>query len=134
MVDGKKMSKSLGNFYTIEDVKNKNFDPISLRYLYLSTHYRKQMNFTWDSLTASQNALNKLRKIVENLKNSQRTVLSEEKNDKVDDFKNRFMMAMNDDLNTSKALAVLWEMFKSNIPSEDKYDLFLSFDEVLGLS
>lgn len=134
MVDGKKMSKSLGNFYTVDDIKAKGFDPIALRYLYFSTHYRKQMNFTWESLSASQNALNKLRKIVNNLKSSERTVLSQEKNEKVDEFRNKFMIAVNDDLNTSKALAVLWEVLKSNIPSEDKYDLFLSFDEVLGLS
>ena len=134
MVDGKKMSKSLGNFYTITDIKNKGFDPIALRYLYLGTHYRKQMNFTWESLTASQNALMKLRRIVESLKNSDRTILSEDKNEKVEDFRQRFMLAMNDDLNTSKALAVMWEALKSNIPSCDKYDLFLSFDEILGLS
>jgi cysteinyl-tRNA synthetase len=64
---------------------------------------------------------------------TERSVLSEEKQKKVDDFNTRFVESINDDLNTAKALAVLWEVMKSNIPSEDKYDLALSFDEVLGL-
>ena len=134
MVDGKKMSKSLENFYTVADIEKKGFDPIALRYLYLGGHYRDPINFTWESLQSSQNAFDKLKKQVSSLKTEgDRTVLSEEKNDKVESFRNDFMTAVNDDLNTSKALSVLWEMLKSNIPSGDKYDLAMSFDEVLGL-
>ena len=134
MVDGKKMSKSLENFYTVADIEKKGFDPIALRYLYLGGHYRDPINFTWESLQSSQNAFDKLKKQVSSLKTEgDRTVLSEEKNDKVESFRNDFMEAVNDDLNTSKALSVLWEMLKSNIPSGDKYDLAMSFDEVLGL-
>lgn len=134
MVDGTKMSKSLGNFFTVDDVVKKGFDPIALRYLYLGAHYRDPQNFTWDSLTASQNALKKLRDQVVSLKSqNDRTVLSEEKDEKIETFRNDFMSAVNDDINTPKALAVLWEMLKSNIPSTDKYDLALSFDEILGL-
>jgi cysteinyl-tRNA synthetase len=134
MVDGKKMSKSLGNFYTIEDVKNKGFDPLALRYLYLGASYRDPLNFTWESLTASQNALDKLRNQIISFKSEKdRTVLSEEKETIIEKFRNDFMISVNDDLNTPKALAVLWDMLKSNIPSSDKYDLALSFDEILGL-
>ena len=134
MVDGKKMSKSLGNFYTVSDVEKKGFDPISLRYLYLGANYRDPLNFTWDSLTASQNALEKLRNQIYELKNQNaRTTLSEEKEDKVEEYRNKFNQAVNDDLNTSVALSILWEMLKSNIPSGDKYDLAMSFDEILGL-
>jgi len=61
LVDGAKMSKSLDNFYTLKDVEEKNFEPLSLRYLYLQTHYRQEMNFTWEALKAAQNALDKLR-------------------------------------------------------------------------
>jgi cysteinyl-tRNA synthetase len=133
-VDGVKMSKSLNNFYTVDDVIKKGFDPLALRYLYLGANYRDSLNFTWDSLAASQNALEKLRSQIAVLKNqNDRTVLSEEKEKKVDDFRREFMEAVNDDLNTAKGLAVLWEMLKSNIPSEDKYDLAISFDDVLGL-
>ncbi len=134
MVDGKKMSKSLGNFYTVDDVAAKNFDPLSLRYLYLGTHYRDPLNFTWDSLMAAQNALNKLKSLILSYRSeNDRTMLSEEKQIKVSDYNGRFMAAINDDLNTPQALAVVWEMLKSNIPSTDKYDLALSFDEILGL-
>lgn len=135
MVDGTKMSKSLSNFYTIADVKEKGISPLALRYLYLGTHYRDPMNFTWESLKASQNALNKLIKTVSQLKkeSEKRLSLSDEKIDKLDDFRNRFTESLNDDLNTAKALAVVWEAVKSNVPSIDKLE-FLNFtNEVLGL-
>jgi cysteinyl-tRNA synthetase len=135
MVEGRKMSKSLGNFYTISDVEEKGFDPLSLRYLYLTSHYRDPLNFTWESLTAAQNALSKLRSQILYFKSQvDRTVLSEEKEEKVEKFRNKFMEAVNDDLNTPQALAVTWEMLKSNIPSPDKYDLMMTFDEILGLN
>lgn len=133
-VDGTKMSKSLGNFYTVKDVVEKGIDPIALRYLYLGAHYRDPLNFTWESLKASQTALSKLRRLISTLKNEgERTVLSEEKENKVDDFRNNFMEAVNNDLNTAKALSTLWDMLKSNIPATDKYDLAMNFDEILGL-
>ena len=133
-VDGKKMSKSLGNFYNIQDIIDKSFDPLSLRYLYLGAHYKKPMNFTWESLKSAETGLNNLRDMVRSLKSSNdRTILSEEKEVKIVDFRNRFNEAVNDDLNIPKGLAVLWEVAKSNIPSSDKYDLAVSFDEVLGL-
>jgi cysteinyl-tRNA synthetase len=134
MVDGKKMSKSLENFYTVNDVEKKEFDPLALRYLYLGANYRDPLNFTWESLQAAQNALEKLRNQISALKDQEeRTTLSEEKEKKIEEYRNKFMESVNDDLNTSKALAVLWDMLKSNIPSEDKYDLAMSFDEILGL-
>ncbi len=133
-VDGRKMSKSLGNLYTIDDVKKKDFDFLSLRYLYLTAHYKDPLNFTWESLGSAQNALNKLRSQVSSAKDQKkRTALSPEKQAKLDVFRKKFVAAINDDLNTPQALAVLWEVMKSNIPSGDKYDLALSFDEVLGL-
>lgn len=133
-VEGKKMSKSLGNIYTVEDVKSKSFEPLALRYLYLTTHYRDTQNFTWEALASAQSALNNLKELVMATKiQSSRTTLSSEKSGKVEEYSIRFNKEINDDLNTPKALAIVWEALKSNIPSEDKYDLALSFDEVLGL-
>ncbi len=133
-VDGVKMSKSLENFYTVSDIVKRGFEPLSLRYLYLTAHYRDPLNFTWEAFTSAQNGLNNLKNQVTSLKNEkERTVLSEEKEAKVEDFRTRFMESVNDDLNTAKGVAVLWEVLKSNIPSTDKYDLAISFDEVLGL-
>ncbi len=133
MVEGRKMSKSLGNFYTIEDVFAKGFEPLALRYFYLSAHYRKSLNFTWEGMTAAQNSLNQLRQHMRRLQTESRTTLSSEKLDKVDAYRGKFDAALADDMNTPQALAALWEMVKSNIPSGDKYDLLMDFDEVLGL-
>ena len=134
LVDGGRMGKSLGNAYTLHDIDQKGFDPLALRYFYLTGHYRKQLSFTWEALTGAQTALNKLREAVVSLRGEkERTTLSAEKLTKVDDYRRKFEVAMGDDLNTPQALAVVWEVVKSNIPSTDKYDLIMSFDEVLGL-
>ncbi len=134
-VSGKKMSKSLENFFTIEDVIKKGFDPLSLRYFYLTSHYRSELNFTWESLQSAQNALNELRAQVSILKTqmAKRNTLSEEKMEKIDTYRQKFDDALANDMNTPQALAAVWEMLKSNISSQDKYDLLLDFDEVLGL-
>lgn len=133
-VNGEKMSKSLGNFYTINDVKEKGIEPLALRYLYLQAHYRQLMNFTWDSLQAAQTGLENLKKTVRSLQNqTSRVTLSEEKLNKLDDYRNRFIEAMSNDLQTPQALAVMWEMLKSNIPSTDKLDMLYEMDQVFGL-
>jgi len=134
-VNGEKMAKSLKNTFTVEDVVKRGFDPQALRYLFLTAHYRDTLNFTWESLASAGNALNKLRNQLISMRDSrQRTVLSSEKEKKMEDVRSEFIKAVNDDLNTPKAIAVMWNMFKSNIPAEDKYDLAIFFDEVLGLS
>lgn len=133
MVDGKKMSKSLGNYYTIEDVFAKGIDPMALRYFYLTAHYRKPLNFTWDGLSAAANSLKELRGQMSRLKESSRSVLSTEKLEKVDAYRIKFEGALADDMNMPQALAAVWEVVKSNIPAQDKYDMLMDFDEVLGL-
>ena len=133
LLDGKKMSKSTGNFLTVQDLIKKGFDPLALRYLILNSHYKTGLNFTIDSLASSEAALLKLRELTSSFKNSVRTNLTTEKNIKIDNFREEFILALSDDLNIPQALAVTWNMVKSNIPSEDKYDLLVSFDEVLGL-
>ena len=133
-VDGQKMAKSVGNTYTVEDVVKKGLNPLALRYLFLTAHYKDPLNFTWEALSSAGTALNKLREQLRVLKGEkERTALSQEKDKKRAGFREEFMLAINDDLNTAKGLAVLWEMLKSNLPSNDKYDLVLYFDEVFGL-
>lgn len=134
MVDGRKMSKSLGNFYTIDDVVKKGFDPLALRYLFLGAHYRDTINFTWESLQGAENGLNRLRIYIGELRANSRNMLSTEKDTQIEKYREEFIQALADDLNTPRAMAVLWRMLKSSIPSEDKYDLALYFDEVLGLN
>ena len=134
-VDNKKMSKSLGNFVTIEDVIEKGHSPLALRYLFLTAHYRDPLNFTWDSLGAAQVALDKLKNATNSLKGDPvRQNLSSEKLTKIDGFRTEFRDSLANDLSTPKALAVVWKVFKSNIPNADKFDLIEEFDEVLGLN
>ncbi|MBI4990476.1 cysteine--tRNA ligase [Candidatus Gottesmanbacteria bacterium] len=142
LVDGAKMSKSLGNYYRVKDLEEKGFSPLALRYLYLTANYRTQLNFTWESMKAAQTAYDSLKSQISDLlprrqagksQIAERSALSEEKLDKINKFRDEFTQAINDDLNTAQGLSVVWKVVKSNIPSEDKYDLLLLFDEVLGL-
>lgn len=136
-VDGQKMSKSKGNFYRLADIEAKGYDALALRYLYLTAHYRTFLNFTWNGLDAAQNALRELRSQVVTLQEQatkgERVQLSPEKLHKVDGYRNAFAGAIAADLNLPQALSVVWEVVKSNIPAQDKYDLLLDFDDVLGL-
>lgn len=135
LVDGEKMSKSLGNFYRLIDIESKGFSPLALRYLFLTASYRSQMNFTWRSLEAAQTAYESLSKQILNIKSqiSEKVSLSEDKLEKVNSFRQKFSDAINDDLNTAVGLAVVWEVVKSNIQPGGKYDLLMQFDQVLGL-
>src|SRR3989344_2223441 len=124
LVDGKKMSKSLNKFYTLADVVSRCFDPLSLRYLYLQTHYRAEMNFTWEALEGAQTALSKLRS----------DFLSwEEAKVGCAEFEQRFRDAVNQDLNLPEALSIVWEMVKSDYPSSAKKRSLLTMDKILGL-
>ncbi|MBI5079669.1 cysteine--tRNA ligase [Candidatus Wolfebacteria bacterium] len=131
LVDGKKMSKSLGNFYTLKDLENKGFDPLAFRYLILTAHYRSKLNFTWKSLEAAQNALDNLREIVKNLGEKRATA---DQNAKTKIYEKKFALEINDDLNAPKAMAILWQAVKDgNLSGPSKKQLLLDFDKVLGL-
>lgn len=125
LVDGKKMSKSLNNFYTLSDISKKGFEPLILRYLFLQTHYRQEMNFTFEALEGAQNALNKLRNFIADWQGAGSVII---------EYEDMFKQAVNDDLNMSKALGVMWEMFKSDNLDSDKAKTLEEFDKVLGLS
>jgi cysteinyl-tRNA synthetase len=124
VVNGEKMSKSLNNFYTVEDVIKKGYDPLALRYLYLQTHYRQEMNFTWESLDGAQIAYKKLINDAANW-DSPKIGCAE--------YEERFIEAVNDDLNMSKALGIMWELIKSDYPTSAKSETLGKFDQVLGL-
>ena len=135
-VDGEKMSKSKNNFYNLDDILEKGFEPLALRYLFLTTNYRSFLNFTWEGLAAAKEGLNNLRKLcckVSDTLQEERNVLSQEKLEKIQNYSKRFKAAIENDLQTPEALAIAWEVAKSNIPSPDKRDLISDFDQVLGL-
>ncbi|MBI2035006.1 MAG: cysteine--tRNA ligase, partial [Candidatus Levybacteria bacterium] len=125
LVKGERMSKSLGNNYKLYDLEEQKYDPLALRYLYLQTHYRQEMNFTFPALDAAQQALNHLRSIV-----------SEWDSPKIGcaEYEKKFLTAINDDFNFPEALAIIWDLVKSDYPSSAKAQSLFKFDEVLGLN
>ena len=127
MVDGKKMSKSAGNFHTLNSLVEAGFDPIAFRLWVLSGHYRTQMNFTLEALSASSIALSRLRTHFSELSVDSNTVADPE-------YISKFSECMSEDLNTPKSLAVLWEVMKDNVlDGAVKRATLLAFDSVLGL-
>ena len=124
LVDGEKMAKSLGNIYTLADVVKKGFDPLALRYLFLTAHYRSKLNFTWGSLEAAQNALNNVRSEV---------ATWDEPKIGCAGYENDFREAINNDLDMPKALSIMWETAKSDYPSSARHQSILVMDKVLGL-
>lgn len=149
LIEGQKMSKSLGNLITIEQVAKK-FSPLAFRYLVLTAHYRSQINLTWESLEAAQNALNNfylfiwdafktggrglwLTKVAASIglagKNGKEALKAAVK------YQENFLTAINDDLDTPKAISVAWEIINDDkLPLAIKKDLLLDFDKVFGLS
>lgn len=113
LVDGKKMAKSLGNYYTLNDIRAKGFSPLAFRYLCLSVHYRSQMNFTLAALQDAENALQSIQDFIFRLKN---LGTDGKKNAKIEaavkTAKTNFMKSINDDLNMPNAFAVLFECMK----------------------
>lgn len=120
-----RMAKSENNFVKLDTLKEKGYNPLAYRYFVLGTHYRKKLSFSWEALEAAQNALDNL------------TAFTAEYGEpKVGcaEFEKKFMESINDDLNTPKALAVVWDLLKSDYPPEAKKASLLKFDEILGLN
>jgi cysteinyl-tRNA synthetase len=130
--EGEKMSKSLGNMVTAQDLAAKGINPLAMRYLILTSHYRKGLNFTWRGLTASQRALENLYEKVRELKAKNAKRKATVKNLKP--YKQRFINFIANDLNIAGGLALAWQALKDKklTPSE-KYALLANFDRVFGL-
>ncbi len=126
LVQEGRMGKSEGNFITLQTVIDKGFDPLAYRYFTLGAHYRSKLNFTWEALENAQHALQKLVSLASEW---------EETNGAVDEqSKEKFMAAIHDDLNMPQALAVLWEVVKSDSPEGVKRQTVAFMDSILGLS
>lgn len=114
LVNGQKMSKSLGNFYTLRDVLAKGFPAVAIRYLLLSTHYRQQLNFTFEGIEAAKAAVERLNELIRKLQNvkgsSKASVLLK---NEITATAAAFEKAMGDDLNISEALAAVFEFVKN---------------------
>jgi len=110
MVDGKKMSKSKGNLYKLDDIKDKGFSPMDLRLIFLSSHHSSQLNFTWEALEQARKNLQRINDFVLNLEAVAAGNVSAAENFNADSFREKFEAAMDDDLNTPLALSVVYEM------------------------
>ncbi len=123
-----KMSKSKGEFLTVDTLINHGYNPLSYRYFVLSSHYQKPLEFSYENLDGAENAYLKLKN----------RVLKLDKEGKIDNeafnkYRRMFMDAMDDNLNTSLALTVIYDVLKSDTDDYTKRELIGSFDEVLSL-
>jgi len=125
-VDGQKMSKSLGNVYTLEDCRSHGIEPMAIRYFYFGAHYRSKLNFTWEAAQAAQNALDKLREAARSWE-----IPTDQEADAT--YHTEFLSELDDDLNTPAALAVVWDLVKSDLESSRKAATLLAWDKILGL-
>jgi len=124
LINEGRMGKSEGNFLTLEDLLTKKYHPLAYRYFCLTAHYRRQLNFSWEALSGAQNALNNLYSSISNY---------EEPTDIDSVYQEKFCQAINDDLNMPQALAILWDLVKSDMETSKKLATLFDFDKVLGL-
>ena len=129
LIDGGKMSKSLGNTYLVTDLMQKGYDPLSFKMMCYTAHYRNKLNFTWEGLASSQSALARLKegyaKHKEGLDNIDDT--------QVEEYRKKFHEAINDDMNMPMAMSIVWDVVKNPNKSKKLAELLLDFDKVMGL-
>ncbi len=141
LVDGGKMSKSLGNTYTIDTLIERGFSPLAFRYFCLNGHYRNKLNFTWEALEAAQTALDRLYDTLLTHKNAPDSEITDTVPGEgrysgmnlLDAWAKEFEYAITDDLNIPLALSVVWKALRHHTPNRRIYDFVVSLDDVLGL-
>lgn len=144
LVEGKKMAKRLGNFFTVRDLIAKGYDPVAIRYLMMSTHYRQQLNFTFEGLDAAKKTLDRLTNFMHRLLEASGTAGGDDIPQLMEKVQKGFEEAMDDDLNISIALAHVFDFVRdvnylldSNLVSREQareiHDLMLRFDKALGV-
>ncbi len=121
-----KMAKSKGEFLTVSLLKDKGYNPLVYRFMCLNSHYRKLLVFSYDALDNMVQAYDKLKKKISNLG-------QKEDETNTDKFLQAFMDALSDNLNTSLAITILYDVLKSDLTNEQKRYLVRRFDEVLSL-
>ena len=124
-----KMSKSKGEFLTVSLLEEKGYNPLAYRLFCLQSHFQNQLVFSYESLDGSQNAYNKLLSKIKSIKEDE-SILDKEK---YYEYNDKFKNALSDNLNTSNALTVLYDVLKSDLNNNTKRELIKSFDKVLSL-
>ena len=132
LINGGKMSKSLGNVYLIKDIKDRGYDPIVYKLLCYSCSYRIKLNFTWEGMEATSKSLDRLRNGYKIHKEG-KDKLDEQDRKRLEEIEHNFHEAINDDMNMPLAMSYVWEAVRYNKKSLEVADLLLKFDTVLGL-
>lgn len=129
LVDGGKMSKSLGNTYTISQLQEKGIAPLAYKLFCFTAHYRNKLNFTFDGAFGTQKALERLYDSYVKHTNGIDII----SNDEIAEYKEKFLEYINDDMNMPGAMSVVWEVARNSKKSSEFANLLLEFDKVLGL-
>ncbi len=130
LINGGKMSKSLGNVYLLQDIVDRGYDPLVYKLFCYSIQYRKKLNFTWEGMDSAKISLDRLRDAYQ----KQLIGTDEIDDSEIDKYRNNFKEAINDDLNMPVAMSVVWEVAKSSKKSKKLADLLKEFDKVLGIN
>ena len=133
LADGAKMAKSAGNVFLIEELIERGFSPLSFRYLCMTILYRHRMNFTFTSLKAAEKALTGLRQRVWLWSQEPEAPEADRCAGQTEEYRRRFWDTVEKDLDLPGALALTWEMVRSELPGRAKMGLLLEFDEMFGL-
>lgn len=131
-----KMSKSKGEFLRLQTVIDKEYDPLDFRYLCLGTYYRKHLQFSWENLDSARNAFTRMKNIVREFKEAHQSQLSQNKESKkFNHYKQKYLDAINNDLNIPASLGVLWEVLREEeMDIGEKLLLAYDYDKVFGLN
>lgn len=129
LMDGGKMSKSLGNIYLLQDIIDKGYSPLVYKMFCYTTIYRKKLNFTWEAMDSCKKSLERLKQAYKkHLEGSQKIEIEQ-----INEYEEKFHKAINDDLNMPLAMSIVWEVAKNNKKSIEFARLLEKFDKVLGL-
>ena len=129
LINGGKMSKSLGNVYLLQDIVDRGYDPLVYKLFCYSIQYRKKLNFTWEGMDSAKTALDRLREAYQKHLNGTEDVPEE----LISKYEKDFNEAINDDLNMPVAMSVVWEVAKRTEKSKKLAELLKKFDRVLGI-
>lgn len=124
-IEEAKMSRSKGNVFTLKDLYDRGYSAMDFKYLTFQTHYRSKMNFTWDALKSARTAYLKLLDFAAKIPNS---------GEISNKYEGKFMEALESDLNMPRAVAVLWELIRSDEPDSRKLGTLKLMDEILGFN
>ena len=132
LINGGKMSKSLGNVYLLKDIKEKGYDPLVYKLLCYTCSYRNKLNFTWEGIEAASKSLERLRNGYQLNKNGKDKLTDEDKKE-IERIETCFHEAINDDMNMPLAMSYVWELIKYNKKSPEIAELLIKIDSVLGI-